>query len=311
MPSARPSATATMTTSSTSEPPADFCFVLTPCVGGALAVGDASARRRRSPPRAAASPPRRRRRGCRHRRPRRSAAAVRRASGVARPRRRVSPSASTASAAAAASASSAPRVVQQPGLDDLLGAGVAALADAGALADALAQVVELRAPHVAAGGDLDLLDLRRVHRERALDADAEGLLADGEGLAGAVALALDDDALEDLRTATRALDDLEVDADAVAGLEVGDAAQLRALEAVDDGAHGEEEPRADGSSSLARAAHGSEPPGRRPTLPAARAPPAADLLVVARQQDVRHAPAAVLGGTRVVRVLRVAARARR
>ena len=60
------------------------------------------------------------------------------------------------------------RVVQQARLDRLLRADVAALAHAGALADAVAQVVELRAAHVAAGGDLDLLDLRRVHRERAL-----------------------------------------------------------------------------------------------------------------------------------------------
>jgi hypothetical protein len=111
--------------------------------------------------------------------------------------------------------------VQQAALDALLGTGVAALADAGALADAAAQVVELRAPDVAAGGDLDALDLGRVHGERALDADAEGLLADGEGLAHALALALDDDALEDLRAAAGALDDLEVDLDAVPGLKRG------------------------------------------------------------------------------------------
>ena len=130
-------------------------------------------------------------------------------------------------------------IVQQAGLDDLLRTHVAALADAGALADAAAEVVELRAAHVAAGGDLDALDLRRVHGERALHADAEGLLADREGLAHAFALALDDDALEDLRTATRALDDLEVDLHAIPGRKAGDAAQLCALEAVDDGAHGE------------------------------------------------------------------------
>ena len=82
-----------------------------------------------------------------------------------------------------------------------------------------------------------------MHGERALDADAEGLLADGEGLADAVALALDDDALEDLGAPARALDDLEVDADAVAGLEARDAAQLGALESFDDGAHGEEDAR--------------------------------------------------------------------
>src|SRR3954465_13350891 len=146
-------------------------------------------------------------------------------------------------------------VVQQAALDDLLGAGVAALAHAGALADAAAQVVELGAPHVAAGGHLDLLDLRRVQGECALDADAEGLLADREGLAHAFTLALDDHALEDLRAAPRALDDLEVDLDAVSGLEAGDAAQLGALEGVDDGAHGRREVPARMASAGGR--HGS------------------------------------------------------
>src|SRR4051812_830821 len=127
--------------------------------------------------------------------------------------------------------------VQQPRLDGLVRAQVAALADAGALADAAAQVVELGPADVAAGGHLDLLDLRRVHREGALDADAEALLAHGEGLADPVALALDDDALEDLRTATRALDDLEMHAHAVAGLEPRDPPKLRAFEAFDDAAH--------------------------------------------------------------------------
>src|SRR4051794_11111809 len=163
------------------------------------------------------------------------------------------------------------RVVQQPALHDLLRPGVAALADAGALADPAAQVVELGAPDVAAGGHLDLLDLGAVQRERALDADAEGLLADREGLAHALTLALDDDAFEDLRAAPRALDDLEVDLDAVPGLVAGDAAQLRALEGVDDGAHGR------------RKARGNDHPGRalmvadayeRATSPAPGASPA-------------------------------------
>src|SRR5262245_50518199 len=65
------------------------------------------------------------------------------------------------------------RVVEQAALHDLLRAGVAALPHTGALADAAAQVVQLRAADVAAGGHLDLLDLRGVQRERALDADAE------------------------------------------------------------------------------------------------------------------------------------------
>ena len=80
-----------------------------------------------------------------------------------------------------------------------------------------------------------LLDLGRVHGERALDADAEGLLAHGEGLAHALALTLDDGALEDLDAVARALDHLEVDLDVVAGLELRDTlAQLLAFDVLDD-----------------------------------------------------------------------------
>jgi hypothetical protein len=59
-----------------------------------------------------------------------------------------------------------------------------------------------------------------VERERPLDTDTERLLADGERLANAGPLALDDDALEDLDAAALTLDHLEVDAHRVAGLEV-------------------------------------------------------------------------------------------
>ena len=226
MPSASPSATATIRISSSSEPEADYDPFLVARLAASVLVGRASL--------GAGGP--------RPRPPRTPSVVGGLGLGerllvdrLARaPRRRPRPRASAA------------RVVQQPALHDLLRAGVAALAHAGALADAAAQVVELRAADVAAGGDLDPLDLRRVHGERALDADAERLLADREGLAHALALALDDHALEDLRTAARALDDLEVDPDAVAGLEAGDAAQLCALEGVDDGAHGEEKCRGAG-----------------------------------------------------------------
>ncbi len=149
----------------------------------------------------------------------------------------------TACSAVMPSASVAPArrgVVEQTRLDDLLGAGVAALAHTGALADTVAQVVELRAPDVAARGELDPLDLRRVQREHALDADPEGLLAHRERLARTVTLALDDDTLEDLHAAASTLDHLEVDLDAVAGREAGDAAQLRALDGCDNAAHDDE-----------------------------------------------------------------------
>ena len=95
-----------------------------------------------------------------------------------------------------------------------------------------------------ARGQLDALDLGRVHGEHALDADAEGLLAHGEGLAYAMPLALDHDALEHLNAAARALDDLEMDLNAVARRKVGNAAQLRALDGFDDAAHNGEGGRA-------------------------------------------------------------------
>src|SRR4029079_479414 len=111
------------------------------------------------------------------------------------------------------------------------------LAHTCALADPAAQVVELRAVDVADRGDLDLLDLRRVERERPLDADAERLLPHREGLARAGSLPLEHDPLEDLHAAARALDDLEVHAHRVAGLEARHVAQLGALEVLDDVAH--------------------------------------------------------------------------
>src|SRR5688572_5078011 len=73
-----------------------------------------------------------------------------------------------------------------------------------------AQVVELGAADIAEGHDLDLRDDRRVHGERALDADAEAHLAHGEGLAHAGALAADDRALEHLDALAVAFDDAHV-----------------------------------------------------------------------------------------------------
>src|SRR5829696_4807030 len=125
-------------------------------------------------------------------------------------------------------------LLDKPGLDDLLGPCPAPLADARGAAHAVAQIVELRSTDVAARGDLDALYLGRVDRERPLHTDAERLLADREGLAHAVALALDHDALEHLRPPARALHNLEMHAHAVARLEGGNAAQLCALDAVDD-----------------------------------------------------------------------------
>ena len=94
-------------------------------------------------------------------------------------------------------------------------------------------------------GDLDLLDLRRVERERPLDTDAERLLPHRERLADPRALALDDDAFEDLHAAALTLDHLEVDAHGVACLELGQVSpQLALFEKLDGIRHGEEARRA-------------------------------------------------------------------
>src|SRR5690242_2385703 len=75
---------------------------------------------------------------------------------------------------------------------------LALLLDLGRLAAQVTQVVELRSADVTARDDLDLGDDRRVHREGALDTDAEADLADREGLPDAAALPADHHALEDL-----------------------------------------------------------------------------------------------------------------
>src|SRR5690349_20040675 len=76
--------------------------------------------------------------------------------------------------------------------------GSALLLDLGLLAAQFTQVVQLRAADVTAGHHLDVVDVGRVHREGALDADAVAFLADGEGLADATALTANHHALEHL-----------------------------------------------------------------------------------------------------------------
>src|SRR5262245_622205 len=72
------------------------------------------------------------------------------------------------------------------------------LGDAGGPARALAQVVQLGAPHGALGHNLDLVDTRRVHREGPLHADAVRGLAHREGLAVGPTAAADHRPFEDL-----------------------------------------------------------------------------------------------------------------
>src|SRR3954451_8596695 len=98
--------------------------------------------------------------------------------------------------------------------------GVALLLDLRLLAAQLAQVVELGPAHVTAGHPLDVVDDRRVHGERPLDAYPEADLADREGLAHPAALAADDNALEDLDPLAVALANPHVDLDGVTGTEL-------------------------------------------------------------------------------------------
>src|SRR3954470_24853296 len=87
-------------------------------------------------------------------------------------------------------------------------AASALLLDLRLLATQLAQVVQLRAAHVAAGHDVDVVDVGRMHREGPLDANAVAFLAHGEGLPDPAALPPKHDTLEDLDAFLRALDDL-------------------------------------------------------------------------------------------------------
>src|ERR1700694_3267997 len=105
----------------------------------------------------------------------------------------------------------------------------ALLLDLRLLTAQLAQVVQLGAAHIAAGGDVDVVDVRRVDGERPLDANAVAFLADGEGLTDAPALPANDDTLEDLDAFLGTLDHLDMHINGVAGAEGRDVVAQRRL----------------------------------------------------------------------------------
>src|SRR5437016_4033853 len=74
----------------------------------------------------------------------------------------------------------------------------ASFLDAGGAAGEAAQVVQARAAHAAAAGDLDAFDARAVEGEGALDADAGRDASHGE-VAGDTGLHADHDAFERLQ----------------------------------------------------------------------------------------------------------------
>lgn len=90
-----------------------------------------------------------------------------------------------------------------------------------AIAHAIAQVEELGATDVTVTDDLELGDLGRVKRERALHADAKGDLADGEGLTRRATAHADDVTLEHLDALAVTLLDAVVHLDVVARMTVG------------------------------------------------------------------------------------------
>src|SRR5579863_8203704 len=96
--------------------------------------------------------------------------------------------------------------------------------DAGALAGASAQIIELGAPRHATPHHLDRRDARRMQRKDALDPLAVGNLAQREVRVDAGVFAGDADALEGLHALALALDHLDADAHRIARLEFRHAA---------------------------------------------------------------------------------------
>src|SRR5690242_19537004 len=81
----------------------------------------------------------------------------------------------------------------------------AALFEAGRLAAQPAHVIEVLAPDDRVAHHLDLVNARRMHQKRALDADAMRNAPDGERAIQPLAVMADDDALEDLNALARTL----------------------------------------------------------------------------------------------------------
>ena len=101
-----------------------------------------------------------------------------------------------------------------------LAPGLDALGDTGRLAAAIAQIIELGAPDLAAPHDFDQVDHRRIDRKNALDALAVGDLAHREILVEALPAARDADAFIGLHAGALAFGDLHVDDHRIAGLEL-------------------------------------------------------------------------------------------
>src|SRR4051794_9117562 len=96
-----------------------------------------------------------------------------------------------------------------------------ALAETGGLALESAKVVQFGAADAAGAHHIDVIDDAGIHREDALDALAEGDLADGDALAHSRVVPGNDRAFEGLKALFVAFLNLDVNPDGVAGAELG------------------------------------------------------------------------------------------
>ena len=97
-----------------------------------------------------------------------------------------------------------------------------ALFDLRSLTDPVAKVIELSPANNTMANDLDMSDTGAVVGEGSLNTDAVAYAANGEGLADAAALHLDDDAFKVLKPLAVAFNDLDVNTHGVADLELGE-----------------------------------------------------------------------------------------
>ena len=97
-----------------------------------------------------------------------------------------------------------------------------ALFDLRSLTGPVAKVIELSPANNTMANDLDMADTGAVVGEGSLHTDAVAYAANGEGLADAAALHLDDDAFKVLKPLAVAFNDLDVNTHGVADLELGE-----------------------------------------------------------------------------------------
>ncbi len=97
-----------------------------------------------------------------------------------------------------------------------------ALFDLRSLTGPVAKVIELSPANNTVANDLDMADTGAVVGEGSLNTDAVAYAANGEGLADAAALHLDDDAFKVLKPLAVTFNDLDVNTHGVADLELGE-----------------------------------------------------------------------------------------